>query len=58
MSACIFIYHRAPFYIVLTLVGVPKLIEAAREGIIKGISLLFLRIKVRKPELSEIKSFC
>jgi transposase len=42
----------------ITLVGVPKLIEAAREGINKGISLLFLRIKVRKPELSEIKGFC
>ena len=41
----------------ITLVGVPKLIEAAREGINKGISLLFLRIKVRKPELSEIKGF-
>jgi len=42
----------------ITLVGVPKLIEAAREGIIKGISLLFLRIKARKPELSEIKGIC
>jgi hypothetical protein len=42
----------------ITLVGVDKLIEAAREGTTRGISLLFAIITPRKPELSEIKGFC
>ena len=42
----------------ITLVGVDKLIEAAREGATRGISLLFANIAPRKPELSEIKGFC
>jgi transposase len=42
----------------ITLVGVPKLIAAAREGTKKDISLFILRIMVRKSELSEMKGFC
>ena len=42
----------------ITLVGVDKLIEAARGGVTEGISLLFAIIAPKKPELSEIKGFC
>ena len=43
---------------VITLVGVHKIIEAAREGVPGGISLFFTRITICNLDMYETKSFC